>query len=143
MANAVSAAEAAEEHVTPAEAALWRAAQHAALGRRAKHHAMLAALSGTAPAFPAAAQLASRWVSAHMLSNHITEPMSELLTAAGFSAGRAAVIPGKRPIQPASHEPLYLPRLMCHLESAEPRRSCIVSSLAYRASVLCLLPFLQ
>ncbi len=78
----------------PPEAMLARAAEHAALRRGAKHHAMLAALSGSAPAFPAAAQLASRWVSAHMLSNHITEPMSELLTAAAFSADRAALIPG-------------------------------------------------
>ena len=108
MADAVSAAEAAEEHLTPAEAALAHAAQHTALDRRAKHHAMLAALSGTAPAFPAAAQLASRWVSAHMLSNHITEPMSELLTAAGFSADRAAVMPGKLSARGASQPPLYI-----------------------------------
>ena len=95
IADALLAGEAGKEDMTPAEAALKHAAQHAALRRRAKHHAMLASLSGTAPAFPASAQLASRWVAAHMLSNHITEPISELLTAAGFAAADAACPPGK------------------------------------------------
>lgn len=94
MADASPAAQAGKESLTPPEAMLARTAEHAALRRSAKHHAMLAALSGAAPAFPAAAQLASRWVSVHMLSNHITEPMSELLTAAAFAADRAALIPG-------------------------------------------------
>lgn len=95
MAHVPLAAEADQEHLTPPEVMLACAAQHAALRRRAKHHAMLAALSGAAPAFPAATQLASRWASAHMLSNHITEPMSELLVAAAFSSDRGASIPGK------------------------------------------------
>ena len=102
MADASPAAEAGEESLTPPETMLAHAAEHAALRRRAKHHAMLAALSGAAPAFPATAQLASRWVAAHMLSNHITEPMSELLTAAAFSADRAALIPGKLPVSQAT-----------------------------------------
>lgn len=93
MAN--TAAELVDDNLSPPQLSLTRQAQHAALRQRAKHHAMLAALSGAAPAFPAATQLASRWVAVHMLSNHITEPLSELLTAAGFSSGRGASVPGK------------------------------------------------
>ena len=80
---------------TAAETALARAAEHDALRRRARHHAMLAALCGAAPAFPAAAQLASRWLAAHLLSNHVTEPISELLTAAVFSSEKTVPVPGK------------------------------------------------
>ena len=94
MANVPSAAGADKADLPLPEAMLARAARHAELRQRAKHHAMLAALSGAAPAFPAAAQLASRWASAHMLSNHITEPIAELLMAAAFSADRGASIPG-------------------------------------------------
>jgi len=93
MAN--TAAELVNDNLSPPQLSLTRQAQHAALRQRAKRHAMLAALSGAAPAFPAATQLASRWVAVHMLSNHITEPLSELLTAAGFSSDRRSSVPGK------------------------------------------------
>ena len=83
------------DDLTAAEAALARAAEHNAMRRRARHHAMLAALCGAAPAFPATAQLASRWLAAHLLSNHVTEPISELLTAAVFSSEKTVPIPGK------------------------------------------------
>ena len=83
------------DDLTAAEAALAQAAEHDALRRRARHHGMLAALCGAAPAFPAAAQLVSRWLAAHLLSNHVTEPISELLTAAVFSSERTVPVPGK------------------------------------------------
>ena len=91
---ASATAEVSGDALTAPEAALAQTAQHAALRRRARHHAMLAALSGSAPAFPAAAKLASRWLAAHMLSNHITEPITELLTAAVFSADQSR-LPGR------------------------------------------------
>lgn len=95
MANAAAVVDISSDSVPAPEAALARAAGHAALRGRARHHATLAALSGSAPAFPAAAQLASRWLAAHMLSNHVAEPLSELLTAAVFSADAAAHVPGE------------------------------------------------
>ena len=92
---AAAAVDSPADDLTAAEAALVRAAGHDALRRRARHHAMLAALCGAAPAFPAAAQLAARWLAAHLLSNHVTEPISELLTAAVFSDEKTVPIPGK------------------------------------------------
>ena len=94
-AMAAAAVNSPADDLTAAEAALARAAEHDALRRRARHHAMLAALCGAAPAFPAAAQLASRWLAAHLLSNHVTEPISELLTAAVFSSEKTVPVPGK------------------------------------------------
>ena len=42
---------------------------YAELQQRAQHHGLASALAGAAPAFPGTAQLARRWVAAHMLSN--------------------------------------------------------------------------
>ena len=44
-------------------------AGYAQLQQRAQHHGWAAALAGSAPAFPGTAQLARRWVAAHMLSS--------------------------------------------------------------------------
>ena len=49
-------------------------AGYAQLQQRAQHHGFAAALAGSAPAFPGTAQLAQRWVAAHMLSNQARPP---------------------------------------------------------------------
>lgn len=73
---------------------LAAAASFPALQTRSAHHALMSALAGSAPAFPAAARLAHRWLAAQMLSNHICPEAAELLTAAVFSPGRGPPVPG-------------------------------------------------
>ncbi|KAK9832639.1 hypothetical protein WJX81_006336 [Elliptochloris bilobata] len=58
---------------------------YAQLQQRAQHHGFAAALAGNAPAFPGAAQLARRWVAAHMLSSQVAGEAVELLAAAAFT----------------------------------------------------------
>ena len=74
---------------------LAAAASHALLQARARHHGMMAALAGAAPAFPAAAQLAGRWLGAQMLSNQLRQEALELLVAAAFLPERGLPIPGQ------------------------------------------------
>ncbi len=67
------------------------------LQRRKDHHAMMASLALSAPAFPAAVQLAERWLAAQMLSNHICTEAADLIVAAGFLPDQALPVPGMRP----------------------------------------------
>ena len=81
---------------------LAAAASHALLQARTRHHGMMAALAGAAPAFPAAAQLAGRWLAAQMLSNQLQQEALELLVAAAFVPERGLPIPGQLDLPLAS-----------------------------------------
>lgn len=76
-------------------AQLAAAASFASVQRRAAHHGLMSALAGSAPAFPAAARMAQRWLGAQMLSNQIFLEAGELLVAAAFSPERGLSVPGK------------------------------------------------
>lgn len=76
------------------QSALAAAAAHASLQARARHHGAMAALAGAAPAFPAAAQLAGRWLAAQMLSNQLPQEVLELIVASAFLPDWGLPIPG-------------------------------------------------
>ncbi len=73
---------------------LAAAAAHGSLQARARHHGAVAALAGAAPAFPAAAQLAGRWLAAQMLSNQLPQEGLELIVASAFLPDWGLPIPG-------------------------------------------------
>ena len=52
--------------------------------RQSVHHGLVSQLAGGHPSFRHAARLASRWVSAHLLSNHVSQEVVELIVAAVF-----------------------------------------------------------
>ena len=65
-----------------------------AAGARAAHHGAMAALAGSAPAFPAACQLAGRWAAAQMLSWQLPQEALELVAASAFLPDWGLPIPG-------------------------------------------------
>ena len=59
-----------------------------------RHHGFISQVSAVQPAFRGTARLAARWISAHLLSNHIAAEAVELLVAAVFSPGTGLDPPG-------------------------------------------------
>lgn len=76
------------------QSVLAAAASHALLQARARHHGAMAALAGSAPAFPAACQLAGRWAAAQMLSWQLPQEALELVAASAFLPDWGLPIPG-------------------------------------------------
>ncbi len=63
---------------------------------RSWHHGLVSNIGGTNPAFGPACRLAKRWVSVHMMSNHVCEEAVELLVAAAFTGLGPREQPGSR-----------------------------------------------
>ncbi|EFJ46213.1 hypothetical protein VOLCADRAFT_105649 [Volvox carteri f. nagariensis] len=57
------------------------------------HHGLVSLVAGANSAFAPSARLASRWVAAHMMSNHVSHHAVELLTAAVFGGAGAPAAP--------------------------------------------------
>ena len=111
---------------------LAAAASHALLQACARHHGMMAALAGAAPAFPAAAQLAGRWLAAQMLSNQLRQEALELLVAAAFLPERGLPVPGQHAL------PIFPPNALMYCITACGCRAHVVWVLRCNSTVLCL-----
>ena len=62
--------------------------------RQSVHHGLVSQLAGGHPFFRHTARLASRWVSAHLLSNHVPQEAVELIAAAAYCSGTGLDPPG-------------------------------------------------
>lgn len=63
--------------------------------RQAVHHGLMTQIAAAHPSYRAAARLAARWMSAHLLSNHVAQEAVELLVGAAYCPGSSLDAPGR------------------------------------------------